>query len=181
MTVYQCPYNNVSYKDKCPITKCPANIDKKSGCIHNLLNGKLDLDEYDLAFALDLDISKVKSLKNSGIAAIKDATTVLQLLEKVDDKHTNSCPHCGVPKNTSSPCLIKSKCHERKLICQKIVSLPMFYTVKDTMTYRNIHLLAYSINQLTVKNSGILKPLVEDLNKLIYLAVDKERVHDIHG
>lgn len=152
--LYSCPYteNSISYKNMCPVVGCHANIatlNKPSGCVHNYLGGKPDLDEIDLAYVFGLPIEFIKTQAEEGRKATRKVLLLQTVLERLrGTTKDNCCPECGVPKSSRGKCLNKTNCDTRKLICEGILNRSPLKITELNATKSDIYLLLNNLDKI---------------------------------
>ncbi len=126
--VYTCPKTDILYAGNCPITRCPANVaklGKKSGCVHNYLNGKREIGVQELAYVFGDSIKDVKLKVELGERAIKRALVLNSILSesRAKRKHTH-CAKCGVIRIAHSVCFRTDQCDHRAKTVNPLISRP---------------------------------------------------------
>ena len=180
---YRCIYSDIEYQGQCPTIACPANIsklNKKSGCVYNFLEGKKELDEYDIAYAFNESVDDVKYNVEIGKQRIQNAVLLHNIMSRLrENTRSNFCPQCGLEKLTKGVCLNKKLCDNRKMIAEEVraktpYNIPeMKVENKDVfLLVNNLHLIKEFLAQLNGRNDGSLKLYA-------FLGISKDRVNEL--
>jgi len=127
---YICPHTEIAYSGMCPITRCPANvshINKPSGCVHNFLNGKIEVGLQELSYVFGIPTKETKRRIEEGEAAIRLVLLLNTVLIKTRaNAKLQHCPRCGVIRTTSGACMRVDQCNERRDIADALLQKAPF-------------------------------------------------------
>jgi hypothetical protein len=127
---FTCPKTEIKYRGMCPVLKCPSNIShvkRNSGCLHNFLDGKIEIGVHELAYAFKKPVKEVKANIADGEEKIKRVLLLSTLLIQTRARaKLTHCPKCGVLRSTVGPCMRVDQCNARLAVVLPLLSkLPL--------------------------------------------------------